>query len=49
MKQIKSGTWLVMVLVALGLAGAIVGVKYRRFPEQWRPATRPATAPATQR
>lgn len=48
MKQIKSGTWLVMVLVALGVAGAIIGVKYRRFPEQWRPVTQPTSAPTTQ-
>jgi hypothetical protein len=38
MKRLKmtSGSWLVVGLVGVGLVLAVVAMKVRRFPEEWR-------------
>ena len=45
-RKTNSGTWLVIGIVALGVAMAVVGLKYRQFPGGGRPATAPATTQA---
>ena len=45
MKRIKSnsGAWAVIVILALGVVLALVGLKFRRFPENvGRPSQPPA-------
>jgi hypothetical protein len=37
-----NGKWLVIGLLALGVVLALVGVKYRQFPESREPTTRPS-------
>ncbi|MDB5323514.1 MAG: hypothetical protein JWN40_5145 [Phycisphaerales bacterium] len=42
-----SGTWLVIGILALGVALAVVGVTFRRLPDRDRTVTAPATTQAT--
>jgi hypothetical protein len=48
MKQLKltSGSWVVVGLVGVGLVLAVVAMKVRRFPDEWR---RGKNSPATTR
>jgi hypothetical protein len=44
----NSGRWLVIGMVALGVALALIGLKYRRFPEGGKPGMQqPATTQTT--
>jgi hypothetical protein len=46
-KQVTSGTWVVIGLVVLGIAAALVGLKFRQLrPDPFVPNTRPASGPA---
>jgi hypothetical protein len=46
-RKMSSGTWLVMGILALGVALAVVGVMFRRCPGGDRTATPPATTHGT--
>ncbi len=39
----NNGRWLVIALLLLGVILALVGLKFRRFPQRETPATAPAT------
>jgi hypothetical protein len=39
----SNGRWLVVGILAMGVVLALVGLKFRRFPEGERPGTVPAT------
>jgi hypothetical protein len=46
-RKMSSGTWLVIGILALGVALAVVGVIFRRLPDGGRTVTAPATTQAT--